>query len=114
MRRLKLTPHSRFGPRSKRSVLNGIRISADQPDASRLVATDHTASQLAFTSRPSFAFCASDFAPAGFTTKTKPFRRSANVSRITSKLSCSPAMKSLRMSLTIADCAAPSRQTTPM
>ena len=113
MRRLKLTPQS-FAPRSKRSVLNGILISADHPPPSRFVATDHTASQLALTSRPSFAICASDFAPAGFTTNTKPLRRSANVSRITSKLSCSPATKSLRMSLTIADCAAPSRQTTPM
>ena len=34
-------------------------------------------------------------------TNTNPLRRSANVSRITSKLSCSPATKSLRMSLTI-------------
>ena len=63
------------------------------------VATDQTASQLVFTSRPSFAICASDFAPAALVTKTKPFRRSANVSRISSKLSCSPVTKSLRMSL---------------
>ena len=36
MRRLKFTPQMRPAPRSKRSVLNGIRISADQPSASRL------------------------------------------------------------------------------
>ena len=85
MRRLKLTPQMWSAPRSKRSVLNGIRSSADQPSAPHLVATVQTASQLLFTSRPSFAICASDLAPSALVANTKPLRRSANVSRITSK-----------------------------
>ena len=95
IRRLKFTPHTRSLPRSKRSVLNGIRISADQPPASRRVATVHTASQLVLTSRPSLAICVSAFAPAALVTNTNPLRRSAKVSRITSKVSCSPAAKIL-------------------
>ena len=55
MCREKLIPQSGAAARSYRSVLNGIAISTTQPSATRRVRTVHTPSQLAFTSRPSFA-----------------------------------------------------------
>jgi hypothetical protein len=109
-RRLKLMPQTPLPPRSKRSERNGIAISAIQPSSTRLVLTNHTASQLAFTSRPSFALCWSARAPSTFVMNTKPLRRSANVSRMTSKVSDSSWSKSLRMSLMTMPPGADSRQ----
>ena len=102
MRRLKLTPQMRPSPRSKRSVLNGIRSSADQPSAPTRVATVHTASQLVLTSRPSLAICASDLAPHGVGRETRTRCADPRTCRGSPRTeSCSPAVKSLRMSLTI-------------
>ena len=49
------------------SVRSGIFISAYQPPSPIEVATNHTPSQLALTSRLSLKHCASQRAPFGFT-----------------------------------------------
>ena len=73
-RREKLMPHVASLLRSKRSALNGMRISSVQPSACCCVRTSHTASQLRFNSRPSSATCRSCRAPLMLVEKTYPLR----------------------------------------
>ena len=91
-----------------------MRNSAVQPSSVMAAATHQTASQFRLTSRPSLAICESERAPRGLVANTKPFRRSAEVSSSTSKVSCSAVAKSLWMSFTTTPPARESRQRAAM